>query len=140
MSKAAQYAIDILRDGCKLQWLNIDKNTFPTSLYNIFLNDSNEHGCYFLKCYCLNLWIILVQSPTNLPKSMWKLVFNIIDVILKFGSPKRNTHKVQRNNAPFKTFKKYALGQRNWKTKKNCNSYGLMKILSNFNHSKIPTY
>jgi hypothetical protein len=32
------------------------------------------------------------------------------------------------------------LGQRNWKTKKNCNSYGLMKILSNFNHSKIPTY
>jgi hypothetical protein len=21
--------------------------TFPTSPYNLFLNDSNEHGCYF---------------------------------------------------------------------------------------------
>jgi hypothetical protein len=25
----------------------------------------------------------------------------------KFGSPTRKTHKVQRNNAPSKTFKKY---------------------------------
>jgi hypothetical protein len=26
------------------------------------------------------------------------------------------------------------------KQTKNCNSYGLMKIWSNFNHSKIPNY
>jgi hypothetical protein len=32
------------------------------------------------------------------------------------------------------------LGQRNSKTNKNCNSYGLMKIWSNFNHSKVPNY
>jgi len=49
--------------------------------------------------------MIHVQSPTNLPKSMWKLVFNVVDVIFKFGSPKRKTHKVHRNNEPSKTFK-----------------------------------
>jgi hypothetical protein len=32
------------------------------------------------------------------------------------------------------------LGQRNSKTKKNCNSYGLMKIWSNYNHSKVLNY
>ncbi len=36
---------------------------------------------------------------------MWELVFNVIDVIFKFESPKRKTHKVLRNNAPSKTFK-----------------------------------
>jgi len=42
----------------------------------------------------------------------------------KFVSPKRKTHKVQRNNAPFKTLKNYMfLGQKNWKANKNCNSY-----------------
>jgi len=51
--------------------------------------------------------IIRVQSPTNLHKSMWKLVFNVVDVIFWFESPKRKTHKVQRNNAPSKTFKKF---------------------------------
>jgi hypothetical protein len=33
----------------------------------------------------VNAWysgsIIHVQSPTNLPKSMWKLVFNVTNVI-----------------------------------------------------------
>jgi hypothetical protein len=72
---------------------------------------------------------------------MWKLVFIITNVILKFGSPKRKTHKIQKNNAPFKTFKKYAFGTKKLKKKnKNCNSYGLMKIWSNFNHSKVPNY
>jgi hypothetical protein len=37
---------------------------------------------------------------------MWKLVFNVIDVILKFGSPKRKTHKVHMNNSPCKALKK----------------------------------
>ncbi len=49
--------------------------------------------------------MIHVQSPTFLPKSMWKLVFNVIDVIFKFGNLKRKTHKVHRNNVPSKTFK-----------------------------------
>jgi hypothetical protein len=59
---------------------------------------------------------------------MLKLVFNVIDVIFKFGSPKRKTHKVHRNNAPSKNFKKMFLGQKKLKTNKNYNSYGLMKI------------
>ncbi len=84
--------------------------TVPKSPYKNFLTDSNEHGYYFSKCYYFNLWIIHVQSPINLPKSMWKLVFNVVDVIFKLGNPKKKTHKVQRNNAPSKTFKKYAFG------------------------------
>jgi hypothetical protein len=40
-----------------------------------------------------------------------------------------------------KLWKKKLLGQENWKKKnKNCNSYGLMKIWSNFNHSKVFNY
>jgi hypothetical protein len=50
----------------------------------IFLNDSNGHGCCFLKCYYSNLWIIHVQSFTNLPKSMWKFIFNVTNVFLNF--------------------------------------------------------
>jgi hypothetical protein len=37
----------------------------------------------------LYIWIIHVQSPTNLLKSMWKLVINVADVIFWFGSSKR---------------------------------------------------
>jgi hypothetical protein len=44
---------------------------------------------------------------------MWKLVFNVIDVIFKFGSPKRKTHKVDMNSDPYKTFKTYAFGTKN---------------------------
>jgi hypothetical protein len=58
----------------------------------------------------------------------------------KFESPKKKTHKVQRNNAPSKNFKKNAFGTKKLKKNKKCNSYGLMKILSNFNHSKVPNY
>ncbi len=32
------------------------------------------------------------------------------------------------------------LGQKNLKKKKKKNSYGLMKIWSNFKHSKVPNY
>ncbi len=48
---------------------------------------------------------------------MWKLVFNVIDVNFWFGSPKKNTHKVQRNNAPSKIFKKYGFGTKHLKKK-----------------------
>jgi hypothetical protein len=48
--------------------------------------------------------------------------------MFKFGSPERKTHKVQRNNAPSKAFKKYVFGTKKLKTNKNWNSYGLMKI------------
>jgi hypothetical protein len=53
---------------------------------------------------------------------MRKLVFNVTDVILKFGNPRRKIHKVHRNNALFKIFKKYVLGTKNLKTNKNYNS------------------
>jgi hypothetical protein len=96
---------------CKLRWLNIDKNYI---LYNT-IQDSLKWfkwtWCYFKKYYYSNLWIIHVQSPINLSKFVWKLVFNVVDhVFFKFGSLKRKTHKVHRNNAPSKTFKKYVFG------------------------------
>jgi hypothetical protein len=40
---------------CKLWCLDIGKITLLTSPYNIFLNDSNGHGCYFKKYYYFNL-------------------------------------------------------------------------------------
>ncbi len=49
---------------------------------------------------------------------MWKLIFNVDNVIFWFGSLKRKTHKVQKNNAPFKTFKKMLLGQKKIEKKK----------------------
>jgi hypothetical protein len=55
--------------------------------------------------YYSNLWIIYVQWPTNLPKSMWNFIFNVTNVIFQFGSPKRNVHKVHMNNALCKNFK-----------------------------------
>jgi hypothetical protein len=125
---------------CKLQWLNIGKNTLCTSSYKIFKMIQMKSVVSFKSATILIFWIIHVQSLTNFPKSMWKLIFNVVDVILKFESHKRKTQKVQRNSAPSKTLKKMLLGQRNWKINKNCNSYGLMKIWSNFNHSKVPNY
>jgi hypothetical protein len=48
---------------------------------------------------------------------MRKLVFNVVDVILKFGSHKRKIHKVHRNSAISKNFKKYVLGTKKLKNK-----------------------
>jgi hypothetical protein len=44
---------------------------------------------------------------------MWKLVFNVADVIFLIGSPKNKIYKVQKN----KTFKKYAFGLKQLKNK-----------------------
>jgi hypothetical protein len=71
---------------------------------------------------------------------MWKFVFSVTNVIFKFESPKKKTHKVRMNNDPYKNFKKYDFGTKKLKNKQNCNSYGLIKIWSNFNHSKVPNY
>ncbi len=48
---------------------------------------------------------------------MWKLIFNVTDVIFKFESPWKKTHKVHKNNAPSKTFKKCAFGTKQLKDK-----------------------
>jgi hypothetical protein len=61
----------------------------------------------FLKYYYSNIWITNVQWLTHL---MWKLVFNVIDVIFKFENPKRKIVKVRMNNNPCKAFKKYVFG------------------------------
>jgi len=58
---------------------------------------------------------VIIQSPTNLPKYVWKLVFNVVHVNFKFESPKGKTHKVHMNNASCKAFKKYALGTKKLK-------------------------
>jgi hypothetical protein len=71
----------------------LSKITLPIRPYKILLNDANGHDYYFFKCYYYNLWTIHVQSPLHLPRSMWKFIFNITDVIFQFGSPKRKTTK-----------------------------------------------
>ncbi len=48
---------------------------------------------------------------------MWKLVFNLTNAIFKFESPKRKTHKVQKNNATFKIFKYNFFGTKKLKKK-----------------------
>jgi hypothetical protein len=53
---------------------------------------------------------------------------------------KRKPTKSKRIMPHLKLSKNMLLGQRNLKTNKNCNSYGLMKIWPNFNHSKVPNY
>jgi hypothetical protein len=41
----------IVKGKYTVQWLNIDKNYTPYKSIQGFLNDSNGHGCYFLKYY-----------------------------------------------------------------------------------------
>jgi hypothetical protein len=77
---------------CAIKLFNISRFTLINS-YKIFLNDSNRHGCYFFKYYYSNIWIIHDQSLTNLPKSMWKLIFNVIDVIFNLKVLKRKPIK-----------------------------------------------
>jgi hypothetical protein len=48
---------------------------------------------------------------------MWKLEFNVFNVILKIWSLKKKTHKIHMNNDPCKVFKKYAFGTKNLKNK-----------------------
>jgi len=48
--------------------------------------------------------------------------------------------KVQKKNAPSKNFKKKVFGTIFLKKNKNYNSYGLMKIWSNFNPFKVLNY
>jgi hypothetical protein len=48
---------------------------------------------------------------------MWKVIFNVLDVIFKFGNPKRKTNKVYMNNDPCKALKKYAFGTKKLKKK-----------------------
>ncbi len=64
-----------------------------------------------------NLWIVHVQSPITFPNLCEKLVFNVVCVIFKFESPKKKTHKIQKSNAPSKTFKKDTFGTKRLKNK-----------------------
>jgi len=56
------------------------------------------------------MWKIHVQSPTNLPKCMWKLVFNVAEVIFWFGSPKKKPIKSKGIMSYLKLFKRMLLG------------------------------
>jgi hypothetical protein len=61
----------------------------------------------------------------------------VIDVILKFESPKKKPTNFLKIMPPSKTFKNICFWtQINWKKKQNCKSCGLMKIWSDFKHSK----
>jgi hypothetical protein len=124
---------------CTIECLNINRNcTLYKSIQKQF-KWFKWTWFYFLKYYYSNLWIINVQSPINLPKSMWKLVFNVANVIFGFENPERKTHKVFKILPYLKLSKNMFLQQKNWKTNNNCNSYGLMKIWLNFNYSKSLT-
>jgi len=71
------WACESVKQGCAIWigWMHDWLFQYQQKLH------SNGHGCYLKKCYYPNLWIIHVQSFTNLPKSMWKFVFNVMDVI-----------------------------------------------------------
>jgi hypothetical protein len=101
-------------------WSNVEISTKITlfiSQYKIIWYDSNGHGCYILKYYYSNIWIIHVQSPTNIPKSMWKLIFNVTNVIFIFGSPKRKTTKSRWIMTHVELSKTYVFGTKKLKTK-----------------------
>ncbi len=77
------------------------------------------------------------SKPTKItfsmnPYKIFKLIFNVIDVILKFGSPKRKTHKVHMNNDPCKTFKKYAFGIKKLKNRQNLQLIWTYENMVNF--------
>jgi len=57
------------------------------------------------------MWIIHVQSPTNLPKCMWKLVFNVVEVIFWFGNLKEKPIKPKGIMSHLKFSKKNAFGK-----------------------------
>jgi hypothetical protein len=65
---------------------------------------------------------------------MWKLVFNVANVIFNLEVLKGKLTKSIWIMSHVKLSKNMLLGQRNWKTNKICNSYGLMKISLNFYH------
>jgi hypothetical protein len=71
---------------------------------------------------CENLYLMLLMSFLNLK-------------VLK-----KNPTKSIKIMSHVTLSKNMILGQKNLNKNKNCNSYGLMKIWSNFNHSKIPRY
>ncbi len=84
----------------------------------------NGHGCYFFKCHYCNLWLINVQSLKNPHISTSTFTLIESNVIFQFGSPKKTTHKVHMNNAPSKTFKKYAFGTNKLKNKQKLQLIG----------------
>ncbi len=48
---------------------------------------------------------------------MWKILFNVTNVIFKFENPKRKAHKVLTNNDPCKVSKTYVFGTKKLKNK-----------------------
>jgi hypothetical protein len=67
---------------CKIEGFNIGKNCTPyKSIPKNKLKIQMDMVVTFKKCSYSNLWIIHVQSFTNLLKSMWKLLFNVPNVI-----------------------------------------------------------
>jgi hypothetical protein len=78
----------------------------PLQVHTKFFKMIQMDMVVIFKYYYSNIWIIHIQSLTNLPKSLWKIVFNVANVIFNFGNHKRKTPKVHKNNAPSKIFKK----------------------------------
>jgi len=64
------------------------------------------------KCYYFNYWIIHAQSFTNIPKSMWKLVFNVANVIFYLKVLKGKPTKSRWIVNYVKFSKKNLLGQK----------------------------
>ncbi len=64
-----------------------------------------------------NIWIIHIQSPTNLPKSMWKLVFNVANVIFDLEVLKEKCIKSKGIMYHLKLSKTYVVGIKKLKNK-----------------------
>jgi len=89
----------------------------PTSPWEICKKCSNGYGCYFLKCYCCNLWLVNVQSFKNSHNCTSTLTLTKANAIFQFGSSKMTTHKVHINNASSKNSKSICFGTKKLKNK-----------------------
>jgi hypothetical protein len=92
------------------------------------------------KCYYFKFWIIHVQSFTNIPKSMWKLVFNVFDVIFYLKVLKGKLTKSRWIMVNVKFSKTYSFGTKKLKNKQKLQIIWTYENMVKINHSKVPNY
>jgi len=76
----------------------------------------------------------VLQTRQHAPTPYFSIVFSLDSHL----SPSRSWEHAPMPH--LKLLKNMLLGHFFWKRNKNCNSYGLMKIWSNFIHSNVPNY
>jgi len=78
--KPDKYVNNMLGVEGTIECFNINGNCIPYKSKHNFFKWFKWTWLLLFLIYYYNLWIIHVQSLANLPKSIWKLVFNVTDV------------------------------------------------------------